>query len=477
MKCDLHMHSYYSDGDASPEELVKMAKDKGLKCIALTDHDTLRGVKEIIDSKDVEVIPAIEIGCAEGIEFLGYFVDLENSKLKDLVKRAKDRRNSRTETLVKLLKEKKGFDVSKELKKVMKNYKSDYIGNKHISDAMVLKGVATDQRDAFDNKGLNDVKNLVKSEYPSYEEVISVILEAGGVPVMAHPQWTFNITKEKLRDLVKEFMGYGLMGIETCGYCKDELLEIQKESAKLAKEFGLLETAGSDYHSEKLKTNPFGSYICDYSVVENMKSLRKVLIAQGAEAKIYFKDGTVIKERVVKEYRHAEIDRVIRKSSTRSEVKLLEKAKELVPVPRVLEHCDREMFIKMEFVEGEKLRDLVEKYSVKERKEIFFRVGKKIAKLHNNDIIHGDLTTSNLIVKDKIHFIDFGLGFISIKVEDKAVDLHLIVRALDSKHYTCAEDCFESILEGYASESKEFEKIMERFKKVALRGRYKGSKK
>jgi TP53 regulating kinase-like protein len=226
-----------------------------------------------------------------------------------------------------------------------------------------------------------------------------------------------------------------------------------------------------------LKTNPFAGYVCDYSVVESMKSLRKVLIAQGAEAKVYFKDGTVLKERIVKEYRHAEIDKVIRKSSTRSEAKLLGKASELVPVPRVLEHCDREMLIKMEFVEGEKLRDLVEKFSVKERKDVFFRVGKKIAKLHNNDIIHGDLTTSNLIVKDKIYFIDFGLGFVSTKVEDKAVDLHLIERALDSKHYKHSEECFESILEGYASESKEFEKIMERFKKVALRGRYKRSKK
>ena len=471
------MHSYYSDGDASPEELVKMAKEKGLKCIALTDHDTFRGVNEIVKSKDVEVIPAIEIGCDDGVEILGYFVDIENVKLKELVKKAKDRRNSRTETIVRLLKEKKGFDVSKELKKVMKSYKSDYIGNKHISDAMVLKGVATDQRDAFDNKGLNEVKKMVKSKYPSYEEVIESVLEAGGVPVMAHPQWTFNITKEKLKKLVKELMGYGLLGIETCGYCKDELLFIQEESKKLALELGLLETAGSDYHSEKLKTNPFGSYVCDYSVVESMKSLRKVMIAQGAEAKVYFKDGTVIKERIVKEYRHAEIDKVIRKSSTRSEVKLLGKASELVPVPRVLEHCDRDMVIKMEFVEGEKLRDLVEKYNSKERKDIFFRVGKKIAKLHNKDIIHGDLTTSNLIVKDKIYFIDFGLGFVSTKVEDKAVDLHLIERALDSKHYKHSEECFESILEGYASESKEFEKIMERFKKVALRGRYKRSKK
>jgi len=194
-------------------------------------------------------------------------------------------------------------------------------------------------------------------------------------------------------------------------------------------------------------------------------------LQEGAEAKVYFKDGTVIKERVRKTYRHESIDMAIRKSNTRKEAKLLLKAKEHVPVPKVISHSDTEMYITMEFIEGKKLRDVVDTVN---RKDIFTRIGKKIAKLHNANIIHGDLTTSNMIVHDKIYFIDFGLGFISTKVEDKAVDLHIIKKALESKHYKHAEECFRYLVEGYESESKEFEKIVKRLQKVESRGHYKG---
>ncbi|MFH1972907.1 MAG: KEOPS complex kinase/ATPase Bud32 [archaeon] len=197
------------------------------------------------------------------------------------------------------------------------------------------------------------------------------------------------------------------------------------------------------------------------------------LIQQGAEAKIFYKDGTIIKERVKKEYRHESIDSFIRKKNTRQEVRLLQKASKLIPVPDVIDSCDKEMVIKMEFLEGKKLRDVVDEMDSKERKKIFERVGKKIAKLHNEHIIHGDLTTSNLILKDKIYFIDFGLGFISTKIEDKAVDLHLIKKALESKHYKHAEESFYAVLKGYKKESKEFSKVWNRFEKVCGRGRYK----
>jgi Kae1-associated kinase Bud32 len=194
------------------------------------------------------------------------------------------------------------------------------------------------------------------------------------------------------------------------------------------------------------------------------------LIAQGAEAKIYFKDGTIIKERIKKKYRHEEIDKVIRKSSTRREAKLLKKAAALIPVPKVIDSCDKEMIITLEKIEGEKLRDVINSI---DKKEVFTKVGKKIARLHNEHIIHGDLTTSNILIHDKVYFIDFGLGFVSTKVEDKAVDIHLIQKALGSKHYKVAEECFEYILEGYKQESKEFNEVMTRLEKVVKRGRYK----
>ncbi len=195
-----------------------------------------------------------------------------------------------------------------------------------------------------------------------------------------------------------------------------------------------------------------------------------MLIQQGAEAKIFFRDGIIIKERIKKTYRYYDLDESIRKKNTRKEVKLLQKAGELIPLPKVIAHSDKKMVIEMEYIEGKKLRDVVDSI---DRKDIFTRVGIKIAKLHNAHIIHGDLTTSNMIIKDKIYFIDFGLGFVSTKIEDKAVDIHLIKKALESKHYKHAEECFQYLIEGYRRENKDFNSIMLRLEKVEKRGHYK----
>jgi Kae1-associated kinase Bud32 len=196
----------------------------------------------------------------------------------------------------------------------------------------------------------------------------------------------------------------------------------------------------------------------------------KVEMQQGAEATVTFKDGTVIKERMRKTYRHESIDKVIRRSTTRQETKLLQKAASLIPVPKIIDSCDKGMRITMEYIEGRKLRDAIEDV---DRRNIFLRVGKKIAKLHNAHIIHGDLTTSNIIVHEKVYFIDFGLGFVSTKVEDKAVDMHLIKKALESKHYQYVDECYAALLEGYKEESDDFEAIMNRLERVEKRGRYK----
>lgn len=195
-------------------------------------------------------------------------------------------------------------------------------------------------------------------------------------------------------------------------------------------------------------------------------------IAQGAEAIIYLHNNKIIKERVKKLYRHPEIDERLRRKTTRFESRLLEKAAKLIPVPKVIHTDDKAMKIEMEFIEGKKLRDAVDYLSEDEKKDIFKKVGLKLAKLHNANIIHGDLTTSNIILREKVYFIDFGLGFISERIEDKAVDLRLLRKAIQSKHYQHAEKLLDYILEGYKSEIKEFNLIIKQLQKVEDRGRY-----
>jgi TP53 regulating kinase and related kinases len=198
----------------------------------------------------------------------------------------------------------------------------------------------------------------------------------------------------------------------------------------------------------------------------------KKILSQGAEAKIILSGDFITKYRIPKSYRLKELDEKIRKHRTKSEKNLLEKASKIInaPNPFPLEEFDQ---IKMPFIKGKRLSENLDSFSLEKQEEICKTIGKEIAKLHGADIIHGDLTTSNMILnKDKIFFIDFGLGYISPKVEDKAVDLHLLKQALEAKHFKNWEILFNEVKKGYEN-YKESKKVLERLKAVEKRGRYK----
>lgn len=195
------------------------------------------------------------------------------------------------------------------------------------------------------------------------------------------------------------------------------------------------------------------------------------LISQCAEAKIFKEKDTILKDRVKKSYRIEIIDNKIRTQRTRSELKILAKASDIIPVPKVFQ-SDNKTKIKMEFINGKKLADCLD--ILKNRLEVCNQIGKNLALLHNNNIIHGDLTTSNMILKNKeLYFIDFGLSYIDDKIEHKAVDLHLLKQAIESKHWKTFESTYSQIIASYKQHAKDADKILERFNLVELRGRYK----
>jgi TP53 regulating kinase and related kinases len=216
------------------------------------------------------------------------------------------------------------------------------------------------------------------------------------------------------------------------------------------------------------------------------------LIAQGAEAKIFLSNKFIIKDRISKSYRIKELDDKIRKRRTRAEGKLLEKAGKIVSIPKVIDVFEPKTQIKMEFVDGKKLSEHLDTFPLKEQKQIAQKMGETISKIHDEGIIHGDLTTSNMILKeDKIikhdsnskeglikgnfgslYLIDFGLGYISHKHEDKAVDLHVLKQALEAKHFTHWENLWKQVEKSY-KKAKDSKVILERLKAVEKRGRYK----
>ena len=192
------------------------------------------------------------------------------------------------------------------------------------------------------------------------------------------------------------------------------------------------------------------------------------LIKQGAEAKLW-KDGDIlIKERIKKNYRIDEIDIKLRKSRTKKEAKLLQKAN-MINVPGVISVDEDKMKINMEFLHGDVVKDVFDDLQRRVRNDLCLDMGKQISELHKNSLIHGDLTTSNMILdNDKLFFFDFGLGFESIRIEDKAVDLHLLRKAFESKHHKHAEEAFSFVLKGYNDKE-----VIDRLSKVSGRGRYK----
>ncbi len=195
---------------------------------------------------------------------------------------------------------------------------------------------------------------------------------------------------------------------------------------------------------------------------------------QGAESIVYQDNNEVIKERFSKKYRLPHLDQSLRQFRTRREAKVLGKLEEFdFPAPKLHNFSDKRMTIVMDFVPGEKLKDLLAKGDDYEK--LAYEVGLKISKLHQANIIHGDLTTSNMIVHAetrKLHFIDFGLSSFSDKVEDKAVDLFLLDRALESTHYQHYPAIFDRVIEGYKG-WPEAVTVLERLNAVRKRGRNK----
>ena len=196
--------------------------------------------------------------------------------------------------------------------------------------------------------------------------------------------------------------------------------------------------------------------------------IKQQIIQQGAEAIIYKSGNKVVKDRISKTYRHPELDKKIIRRRTKSENKLLNKAAKLIPSPEPeIEGVNK---LVMPFIKGKKLSEHLEELNWK---KICKQIGQQIAALHDSDLIHSDLTTSNMILdpKGKLYFIDFGLGYHSGRIEDKAVDLHLIKQALEAKHFSIWKDCWKIIQTNYTSKDKK--RTLDQLKKVESRGRYK----
>ena len=202
------------------------------------------------------------------------------------------------------------------------------------------------------------------------------------------------------------------------------------------------------------------------------------IIYQGAEAKIcvskYMNFDVVKKRRIKKGYRIKQIDNSLISTRTKEETKLMTEARQAgVSIPIIYDVDLQNGIITMEYLKGKRIKDILNFIDEKERMYICKKIGESIAKFHNNNIIHGDITTSNMILlDDKIHFFDFGLGEINSEVEAKGVDLHVLMEAIESTHSKYS-NCFKYVLEGYKKELKQdANQVIKKIQDIVKRGRY-----
>ena len=212
-----------------------------------------------------------------------------------------------------------------------------------------------------------------------------------------------------------------------------------------------------------------------------MGEMKTILIKKGAEANLYLADWhsrkIVMKKRLAKKYRPKILDEQIRIYRTIHEPQLMHEAKKAgVPTPTIFLVDIKNATIIMEFIEGKQVKQLLGEIAENERQSLCLKIGELIGRLHENGIIHGDLTTSNMIMtkEGKIFFVDFGLGEKTKELEARGVDLHLMKRALQSTHFRFTEESFNAIIRGYTKVvgSETAKNILEKIREIERRGRY-----
>jgi len=206
-----------------------------------------------------------------------------------------------------------------------------------------------------------------------------------------------------------------------------------------------------------------------------------MLIKKGAEANLYLEEWhdrkVIMKRRLSKKYRIPQLDGEIRSQRTVHEPQLIHRAKEAgVPTPTIFMIDAAEATIIMEFVEGKQVKQILDSLSSEERLRLCRYIGELIGRLHDCGIIHGDLTTSNMILtlQGKVVFVDFGLSERSTELEARGVDLHLMKSAFQSTHYKYAKECFEAVMKGYAEVLGDdvAKNVLEKIREIERRGRY-----
>lgn len=254
-KYDLHIHSKFSDGDYSLEEIVKKIRENGIKTFSITDHDNVDSIKamENIDISGLIYIPGIEFSVNKGkyqMHILGYGIDGHNNELLEACKEIKIRKNLRNLEVIQQLKEKFGIEITREESLELLN-RTGFVGQTTIAKLLVDKGIIPNVKFYFDNF-FKELK-LKTDATIDLDRAVQVIHNAGGMAIIAHPISIENKYGVQIDEIYEMFRNADIDGIEIFN-SKHTLSDI-KRYYKLAREENLLVSGGSDYHGKIMKPN------------------------------------------------------------------------------------------------------------------------------------------------------------------------------------------------------------------------------
>ncbi len=277
MKIDLHIHTTYSDGMLSPEQIVDTALECGLDVIALTDHDNILSHKIAYDyakqkNYNLEIIQGVEINTLyKGYEvhILGYFMDKNNPQFIEMINLQQKARIEQAHKIVKLLNKKEGLKIKfEDIQKLVAPNGS--IGRPHIARAITNLGATGNVMEAYAKYINNKSDVYVERQTVSPHDAVEVISEAGGIPVFAHP-----IDVDIADNLTVELINYGLRGIEA--YHRKHSPAAVEHFSSLAEKYGLIVTGGSDFHTPSLNhgTILMGKNFVPDTVYENLLREKK----------------------------------------------------------------------------------------------------------------------------------------------------------------------------------------------------------
>ncbi|MBR5508517.1 MAG: PHP domain-containing protein [Lachnospiraceae bacterium] len=277
---DLHVHSSYSDGTLTPAELVQLARRTGLSAFSLTDHDTVDGIDETIlaaKDTDIEIIPGIEFSTRwqhRDIHILGYFIDYQNTGFQQKLREFINARDSRNKKMCARIREYTGFPIT--LEKLHIRFPDSIITRAHMASWMVEEKYVQTRNIAFDKYLGDHAPCFIPKEEITPADAIGLILEYGGIPVLAHPL-LYSLSRKQLYALIEELKEVGLMGIEAV-YVMNKGNETTFLCA-IAQKYDLLITGGSDFHGKNkpdisLGTGRFKNLTIPYSLLEDLKAAR-----------------------------------------------------------------------------------------------------------------------------------------------------------------------------------------------------------